>query len=128
MITKIQKQPSEALLNIINEILDSAKIEAGMMEIVPVDYEISSLLNDLYNIMQIKAKEKGLTLVFDIDPTIPKMYYGDDKVVDVNIRRLRMKIEENPSEPRYISTIRGFGYKWCVDELVASGELKTARE
>ncbi|MBQ8789999.1 MAG: response regulator transcription factor [Ruminiclostridium sp.] len=55
-------------------------------------------------------------------------YFGDDKIVDVNIRRLRMKIEENPSEPRYISTIRGFGYKWCVDELVASGELKTARE
>ena len=55
-------------------------------------------------------------------------YFGDDKIVDVNIRRLRMKIEENPSEPRYISTIRGFGYKWCVDELVASGELKTERE
>lgn len=55
-------------------------------------------------------------------------YFGDDKIVDVNIRRLRMKIEENPSEPRYISTIRGFGYKWCVDELVASGELKSARE
>lgn len=55
-------------------------------------------------------------------------YFGDDKIVDVNIRRLRMKIEENPSEPRYISTIRGFGYKWCVDELVATGELKSARE
>ena len=55
-------------------------------------------------------------------------YFGDDKIVDVNIRRLRMKIEENPSEPRYISTIRGFGNKWCVDELVASGELKMARD
>ena len=55
-------------------------------------------------------------------------YFGDDKIVDVNIRRLRMKIEENPSEPRYISTIRGFGYKWCVDELVAAGELKTLRD
>lgn len=55
-------------------------------------------------------------------------YFGDDKIVDVNIRRLRMKIEENPSEPRYISTIRGFGYKWCVDELVATGELKSGRE
>ena len=55
-------------------------------------------------------------------------YFGDDKIVDVNIRRLRMKIEENPSEPRYISTIRGFGYKWCVDELVANGELKSTAE
>ncbi len=50
-------------------------------------------------------------------------YYGDDKIVDVNIRRLRMKIEEDPSSPRYISTIWGFGYKWCVDELAAEGEF-----
>ncbi|MCL1789116.1 MAG: response regulator transcription factor [Oscillospiraceae bacterium] len=39
-------------------------------------------------------------------------YFGDDKIVDVNIRRLRMKIEEDPSNPLYIQTIWGFGYKW----------------
>lgn len=39
-------------------------------------------------------------------------YYGDDKIVDVNIRRIRMKIEEEPSNPKYISTIWGYGYKW----------------
>ncbi len=39
-------------------------------------------------------------------------YYGDDKVVDVNIRRLRMKIEDDPSNPKYIQTIWGYGYKW----------------
>lgn len=39
-------------------------------------------------------------------------YYGDDKIVDVNIRRIRMKIEDEPSNPRYITTIWGFGYKW----------------
>ena len=39
-------------------------------------------------------------------------YYGDDKIVDVNIRRLRMKIEETPSIPAFILTIWGFGYKW----------------
>lgn len=41
-------------------------------------------------------------------------YYGDDKIVDVNIRRIRMKIEDEPSNPKYISTIWGFGYKWSV--------------
>lgn len=39
-------------------------------------------------------------------------YFGDDKIVDVNIRRIRMKIEDEPSNPRYIMTIWGYGYKW----------------
>lgn len=43
-------------------------------------------------------------------------YFGDDKIVDVNIRRIRMKIEDEPSSPRYISTIWGFGYKWSVKQ------------
>lgn len=39
-------------------------------------------------------------------------YVGDEKIVDVNIRRIRMKIEDEPSNPQYIITIWGFGYKW----------------
>ena len=39
-------------------------------------------------------------------------YFGDVKIVDVNIRRLRMKIEDEPSNPKYLSTVWGFGYKW----------------
>jgi len=39
-------------------------------------------------------------------------YDGDDKIVDVNIRRLRMKVEDEPSHPTYIQTVWGFGYKW----------------
>lgn len=39
-------------------------------------------------------------------------YVGEDKVIDVNMRRLRMKIEDDPSSPKYIITVWGFGYKW----------------
>jgi DNA-binding response OmpR family regulator len=39
-------------------------------------------------------------------------YVGEDKIVDVNIRRLRMKIEDQPSAPKYIVTVWGLGYKW----------------
>ena len=39
-------------------------------------------------------------------------YYGDDKIVDVNVRRLRMKIEQDPSQPRFIQTVWGRGYQW----------------
>lgn len=73
------KNSSELLLNIINDILDSSKIESGMMEIVEAEYEVSSLINDLYNMISVKAKEKELALEFDIDPNIPSIYYGDDK-------------------------------------------------
>ena len=38
-------------------------------------------------------------------------YFGDGKLVDVHIRRLRTKIEENPSQPRHVVTVRGLGYK-----------------
>ncbi len=39
-------------------------------------------------------------------------YYGEEKIVDVNIRRLRMKIEDTPSNPRHLTTVWGLGYKW----------------
>ena len=41
-------------------------------------------------------------------------YYGEEKIVDVNIRRLRMKIEDTPSNPKHLTTVWGLGYKWIV--------------
>lgn len=41
-------------------------------------------------------------------------YFGEEKIVDVNIRRLRMKIEEEPSNPAHLQTVWGFGYKWMA--------------
>ena len=39
-------------------------------------------------------------------------YFGEEKIVDVNIRRLRMKVEDDPSNPKYLMTVWGMGYKW----------------
>ena len=39
-------------------------------------------------------------------------YFGEEKIVDVNIRRLRMKIEDEPSNPKHIVTVWGLGYRW----------------
>ena len=41
-----------------------------------------------------------------------KDYFGELKIVDVNIRRLRIKIEDNTQKPIYINTVWGYGYKW----------------
>lgn len=43
-------------------------------------------------------------------------YFGEEKIVDVNIRRLRMKIEDEPSTPKHLVTVWGMGYKWCTNQ------------
>lgn len=43
-------------------------------------------------------------------------YFGEEKIVDVNIRRLRMKIEDQPSSPKHLVTVWGMGYKWNSGE------------
>ncbi|MBE6782438.1 MAG: response regulator transcription factor [Ruminococcaceae bacterium] len=43
-----------------------------------------------------------------------KKYFGEEKVVDVNIRRLRMKVEDEPSNPKHLVTVWGLGYKWII--------------
>ena len=52
------------------------------------------------------SREEILTEVWGQD------YFGELKIVDVNIRRLRIKIEDDPTLPGYITTVWGFGYKW----------------
>ncbi len=66
------------LLGIINDILDFSKIEAGKMEIINVDYNFISLLNDLVNMVQQKADEKGLGFKLDVDKNIPMIMHGDE--------------------------------------------------
>ena len=43
-------------------------------------------------------------------------YAGDYKVVDVNIRRIRQKIEDDPAQPVYMETVWGFGYRWGKED------------
>ena len=69
---------SQTLLSIINDILDISKIESGKMELIPVEYEIFSVLNDCYNMTLARAEEKGLRFVMDIDRNIPSVLYGDE--------------------------------------------------
>ena len=52
------------------------------------------------------SREEILDLVWGRD------YFGELKIVDVNIRRLRLKIEDDTANPAYITTVWGFGYKW----------------
>ncbi len=67
-----------------------------------------------YHILEyfIKNKKTALDRKTILNQIWGNSYVGDDKIVDVNIRRIRMKIEDDPSNPLYIQTIWGYGYKW----------------
>ncbi|MGL5378709.1 response regulator transcription factor [Clostridium sp.] len=74
------------------------------LDLTPKEYLLMKLF--LENPNRAFSRDNLLDLVWG------KNYFGDPKIIDVNIRRLRAKIEENASEPRYIETIWGVGYKW----------------
>ena len=86
-----------SLLGLINDVLDFSKIEAGKMDILPAEYELSSTLNDLVNLVQKRAEDKGLTLTVEADANLPAKLYGDElriKQVVTNILTNAVKYTE----------------------------------
>ena len=74
------------------------------IELTPTEYAIAKLF--LEQPGRAFKRDEILNLVWGYD------FIGDSKIVDVNIRRLRAKIEEDPSNPVYIETVWGIGYRW----------------
>lgn len=68
----------QTLLSIINDILDISKIESGKMEIVPVEYDLFSVLNDCRNMVVMRANEKSLNLRVEVDKSMPSGLLGDE--------------------------------------------------
>lgn len=81
----------QTLLSLINDILDISKIEAGKLEILPVEYDVSSLIYDVINMMEMRARDKGLELRLSVDPAIPSRLWGDD----VRIRQILVNLISN---------------------------------
>ena len=67
-----------------------------------------------YSIIKLFMENPGKALSREeiLDTVWGKDYFGELKIVDVNIRRLRIKIEDNPQKPTYVNTVWGYGYKW----------------
>lgn len=74
----------QSLLSIINDILDISKIESGKLEILPINYELFSILNDCYNLTKVKIEDKPITLEIQINEKLPTYLYGDE----VRIRQI----------------------------------------
>jgi DNA-binding response OmpR family regulator len=74
------------------------------IRLTQVEYAIVKLF--MQNPGRALSREEILSAVWG------REYEGELKIVDVNIRRLRIKLEDNPNIPTYITTVWGFGYKW----------------
>lgn len=85
------KSSANALLSIINDILDSSRIESGKMEIIPVEYELDSLIHDVVNMIYVKVREKDLAMEVLVDPDLPNGLYGDD----IRIRQVLVNLLTN---------------------------------
>ena len=81
----------KSLLSIIDDILDFSKIESGMMTLAPIDYEVNKEVRELYNIVTFRAKKKGLELMFNVDPNMPRVLHGDE----LRIRQIFINIINN---------------------------------
>jgi len=103
---------SKTLLALINDILDLSKIEAGRMEIVEDVYYLSSVLNNVVNMMRVKAEEKKLEFAVEVDENIPNELMGDETRISqviINILNnavkytregsVRLKVEQVKQSP-----------------------------
>ena len=74
----------QSLLSIINDILDISKIESGKLEILPIKYQLFSILNDCYNLAKVKMENKPVEFVMQVNENLPAWLYGDE----VRIRQI----------------------------------------
>ena len=81
----------QSLLSLVNDILDVSKIESGKMEIIPVDYDFPSMVNDIVNMVNIRAAAKDLKFEVEVDENIPSKLNGDD----VRIRQVLTNVLTN---------------------------------
>lgn len=85
------KSASNSLLAIINDILDFSKIESGKMELIPVEYQLSSTLNDVVNMINIRLQSKPVELILELEESIPYYLYGDE----IRFRQILINILNN---------------------------------
>ena len=81
----------QSLLSLINDILDFSKIESGKMEILTVEYDFSSVIHDIVNMISNKAEAKELTMQLFIDEKLPSRLFGDD----VRLRQVLVNLLTN---------------------------------
>ncbi len=119
------------LLSLVNDILDLSKVEEGKMEIIPVEYDLKSLINDLLNMIRSRAEKKGLELIVNVSLTtlLDKRFesFMQKTAIDYKLRSgkvcIRITGDELTDEMKErLDRIKGYGYLYTVAASDRPGE------
>ncbi len=88
---EIVRSSGESLLALINDILDFSKIEAGRLELESIEFNIQNLIEDSVDAVALRAAQKGLELLVDIEPAVPRLFRGDP----TRLRQVLMNLMSN---------------------------------
>ncbi|MCR4896799.1 MAG: response regulator [Lachnospiraceae bacterium] len=109
----------KTLLSIINGILDFSKIESGKMELVPVEYGFTSVMNDVVNMTMKRAEDKGLEYRLKVSPEIPSLLRGDE----IRVRQIMLNLIGNAikyTHKGYVSVEVSYDHAGQMLKLIVS--------
>lgn len=110
------KIASNSLLGIINDILDFSKIEAGKIEVIDINYNFSSSVNDVINIVNTKINHEKVAFYVNLNPNIPTLLYGDE----VRVKQIMLNLLTNAAK----FTKEGFVSLNIDYEIIDSSQIK----
>ncbi len=115
---------AESLLTLLNDILDSSKIEAGRLELEKTDFTIRDLVEDIINLFSEAAHKKSLELVYDIGDDVPAMIVGDPtrtRQIITNLLSNAIKFTEFGEIFLNVSKLQGDNYPLIKFEVIDTG-------
>ncbi|MDD2337366.1 MAG: ATP-binding protein, partial [Geobacteraceae bacterium] len=111
-LARMAHNSAEKLLEVINDILDFSKIEAGRLDLLPADFNLRKLVNDVRALFLVKAQEKGLVLSTTIDGDVPNTLHGDTlriRQILINLLGNALKFTDAGAVSLHVSLVEDSG-------------------
>lgn len=115
------RKSGRLLLDLINDILDLAKIEAGKMDLRPSEFRIGAAVNAQCDMVRALSEEKNIDLICDVEPDLPVMYQDQSKIQQVLINLLSNAIKFTPEGGRITVGARRSPEDWLVLSVTDTG-------
>ncbi len=114
---QIVKQSADSLLTVINDILDYSKVEAGKLDIETIEFDLRATVTQAIDLLALRAEEKGIELICQIDPSLPRRVRGDPgrlRQVLLNLAGNAIKFTERGEVSVFVTSCFGSGQRNLV--------------